>query len=75
MKYTIRFFTHNDYGEKFLKEYEFGVMPYIPRKKDLISIDEEQYLVKRVATEYEEVDNQLFEIMLDVVDYDKKWWE
>lgn len=42
MKYTLRFFTHHGDEEELLKAYEFDSMPYIPRKKDLISIDEEQ---------------------------------
>ena len=50
-------------------------MPYIPRKKDLISIGEEQYLVRRVATDYDDENDQLFEIMMDRPDYNKEWWE
>ena len=47
-------------------------MPYVPRKKDLITIDDEQYLVRRVAVDYED---NTFEIMLDIPDFDKEWWE
>lgn len=75
MKYTLRFFTHYGDEKELLKEYEFDSMPYIPRKKDLISIDEEQYLVRRVATDYEDEENQCFEIMMDLVDYTKEWWK
>lgn len=75
MKYTLRFFTHYRDEEEFLKKYEFDSMPYIPRKKDLISIGEEQYLVRRVATDYDDENDQLFEIMMDRPDYNKEWWE
>lgn len=75
MKYTLRFFTHHGDEEELLKAYEFDSMPYIPRKKDLISIDEEPYLVRRVATDYEDKENQWFEIMMDRLDYTKEWWE
>lgn len=75
MTYTLRFFTHYRDEEELLKEYKFDSMPYIPRKKDLISIDEEQYLVRRVAIDYEDENNQLFEIMMDRLDYNKEWWE
>ena len=75
MKYTLRFFTHYGDEEELLKECEFNSMPYIPRKKDLISIDYEQYLVRRVATDYDDENDQLFEIMMDGLDYGKEWWE
>ena len=75
MKYTLRFFTHYGDEEELLKGYEFDSMPYIPRKKDLISIDDEQYLVRRVATDYDDENDQLFEVMMDRVDYSKEWWE
>ena len=75
MKYILRFFTHYGDEEKLLKKYEFDSMPYIPRKKDLISIDDEQYLVRRVATDYDDENDQLFEIMMDRPDCSKEWWE
>ena len=75
MTYTLRFFTHFNGEEELLKESQFDSMPYIPRKKDLISIDDEQYLVRRVATDYEDENDQLFEIMMDRIDYTKEWWE
>ena len=58
MKYNLRFFTHYGDEEELLKEYEFDSMPYIPRKKDLISIEEEKYLVRRVAVDYDEENEQ-----------------
>lgn len=75
MNYTLRFFTHYGDEEELLKEYKFDSMPYIPRKKDLIPIDNELYLVKRVATDYEDEENQWFEIMTEVLEYGKEWWE
>ena len=75
MKYNLRFFTHYGDEEELLKESKFDSMPYIPRKKDLISIDDEQYLVRRVATDYDDENDQLFEIMMDRLDYSKEWWE
>lgn len=75
MKYTLRFFTHYGDEEELLKKYEFNSTPYIPRKKDLINIDNERYLVRRVATDYDDENNQLFEIMMDRLDYSKEWWE
>lgn len=75
MNYTLRFFTHYGDEEELLKEYEFDSMPYIPRKKDLISIDDKLYLVKRVATDYGDEENQWFEIMTEVLEYGKEWWE
>ena len=75
MKYTLRFFTHNRDEEKLLKKYEFDSMPYIPRKKDLISIEGEEYLVRRVATDYDDENDQLFEIMMDRLDYTEEWWK
>ena len=75
MTYTLRFFTHFNGEEELLKEYEFDSMPYIPRKKDLISIDDEQYLVRRVATDYDNEKDQLFEIMMDRPDYTEEWWK
>ena len=75
MTYTLRFFTYYGDEEELLKEYHFDSIPYIPRKKDLISIDDEQYLVRRVATYYDDENDQLFEIMMDRLDYSKEWWE
>lgn len=75
MNYTLRFFTHHGDEEELLKEYHFNSMPYIPRKKDLISINNEQYLVRRVGTDYDDENDQLFEIIMDLVDYSKEWWE
>lgn len=75
MTYTLRFFTHYGNKEELLKESQFDSMPYIPRKKDLISIDDEQYLVRRVATDYDDENDQLFEIMMDRPDYTEEWWE
>lgn len=75
MKYTLRFFTHYGDEEELLKEYEFNSMPYIPRKKDLISIEGEEYLVRRVATDYDDENDQLFEIMMDRLDYTEEWWK
>ena len=75
MTYTLKFFTHYGDKEEFLREYEFDSMPYIPRKKDLISIDDEQYLVRRVATDYDNKNDQLFEIMMDKPDYTEEWWK
>ena len=75
MKYTLRFFTHHGDEEEFLQEYEFDEMPYIPRKKDLISIDREYYLVRRVSTDYDDEKNQWFEIMTDTLDEEEAWWE
>ena len=75
MKYNLRFFTHYGDEEELLKESKFDSMPYIPRKKDLISIDDEQYLVRRVATDYDNEKDQLFEIMMDRPDYTEEWWK
>ena len=75
MTYTLRFFTHSFGNEELLKEYNFNSLPYIPRKKDLISIEDESYLVKRISTDYEDESNQLFEIMMEQLDCDKEWWE
>ena len=75
MTYTLRFFTHYGDKEEFLRKYKFDSMPYIPRKKDLISIDDEQYLVRRVATDYDDKNDQLFEIMMDRPDYTEEWWK
>ena len=77
MKYELRFFTHHYSGEQMIASYTFNSMPFIPRKKDLISFDVDQYIVRRVATSYDEIENNtmLFEIMLDDIDYDKEWWE
>ena len=75
MNYTLRFFTHHGDEEQFVASYQSDSMPYIPRKKDLISIGEEQYLVRRVATDYDDENDQLFEIMMDRLDYSKEWWE
>ena len=75
MIYKLKFFTHYYDEEKLLKEYEFDSMPYIPGKNDLISIDDEQYLVRRIATDYDDGNEQLFEIMTDRLDYTKEWWE
>ena len=72
MTYTLRFFTRYGYKEELLETYQFDSMPYVPRKKDLITIDNEQYLVRRVAVDYED---NTFEIMLDIPDFDKEWWE
>ena len=75
MKYTLRFFTHYGDEEELLKEYEFDSMPYIPRKKDLISIDGKHYIVRRVATDYNDEENQWFEIMTDMLDFTEEWWK
>lgn len=75
MTYTLRFFTHYGDEEELLKEYKFDSMPYIPRKKDLISIDDEQYLVRRVVTDYDNENDQLFEIMMERPDYTEEWWK
>lgn len=75
MTYTLRFFTHSFGNEELLKEYKFNSLPYIPRKKDLISIEDELYLVKRILTDYEDESDQLFEIMTEQLDCDKEWWE
>ena len=75
MKYTLKFYTHIQGEEQLVKTYEFDYLPYIPRKKDLISVDNEQYLVRRVATDYDDENDQLFEIMMDRLDYTKEWWE
>lgn len=75
MNYTLRFFTHYGNEEELLKEYQFDSMPYIPRKKDLISIDNEHYIVRRVATDYNDEENQWFEIMTDMLDFTEEWWK
>lgn len=72
MKYTLKFFTHTQGEEQLVKTYKFDYLPYIPRKKDLIQIDWDQYLVRRVSVDYK---NNLFEIMLDIPDFEKEWWE
>ena len=75
MTYTLRFFTHFNGEEEFLEEYEFDSLPYIPHKDDLIIFESEQYLVRRVATDYMDENNQSFDVMMDLVDYSKEWWE
>lgn len=77
MQYEIRFFTHSCGEEKFITSYKFDSMPFIPRKKDLISFNHDQYIVRSVATSYDEFETgeMLFEVMLDEADYDKEWWE
>ena len=75
MTYILRFFTHQNRDEQIIEEYNFNSMPYIPRKGDLISFGIDQYLVRRVATDYDDKNDQLFEIMMDLVDCSKEWWE
>lgn len=77
MKYTLNFFTHNDTNEQFIASYDFNEMPFVPRKKDLISFGTDQYIVRRVATSYDDIEDNkmLVEIMLDRADCDKEWWE
>ena len=72
MIYTLRFFTHQGSDEQLINETTFYSMPYIPRKGDLIIFEYDQYLVRRVSVDYE---NNLFEIMLDIPDFEKEWWE
>ena len=75
MTYTLRFFTRFNGEEEFLEEYNFDSLPYIPRKDDLIILESDQYLVRRVATDYMDENNQSFDVMMDLVDYSKEWWE
>lgn len=77
MKYTIRFFTHYYEEEKFIASYTFNSMPFVPRYNDLLSFGIDQYIVKRVATSYDEteINEMLFEVMLEEVNHDKAWWE
>lgn len=75
MKYIIRFFTHINKEEKFIKKYIFESLPYIPPLNSLISIDDEQYKIKQICTCYDEPNEQYYEIMLDYVDYNYEWWE
>ena len=65
--YILRFFTHELNKELFLKEYIYNNLPYIPRQKDLIILDSKSY--DKTSKK------QIFEIMLDLDDYDKEWWE
>ena len=77
--YILRFFTHELNKELFLKEYIYNNLPYIPRQKDLIILDSksyDQYIVRKVSIIYDKTSKkQIFEIMLDLDDYDKEWWE
>ena len=75
MTYTLRFFTHQGSDEQLINETTFNSMPYIPHKGDLIIFEDDQYLVRRVATDYIDRNNQLFDVMLDLADYSKEWWE
>ena len=75
MKYTISFFTHINNQEQLVHQYYFDNLPYIPHTQDLIAIKGQQYLVRKISTDYDSKKNQLFEIMLDEVDYNKEWWE
>lgn len=75
MIYSLRFFTHDKSEEKFIKEYNFNSMPFIPRIKDLICLENDQYFVRKVSIDYEDENEMLFEIMTDKLDYNKDWWE
>ena len=77
MKYNLKFFTHYHGEEQLIASYAFDSMPLIPKKKDLVSFEDGQYNVKKVAICYEGIENNeiLIEVMLDDIDYDKEWWE
>ena len=75
MTYTLRFFTHHDNSEQLIEEYKFDTLPYIPHKHDIIGFNNDSYKVVGVATDYLDAHEQLFEIMMDDIDYNKEWWE
>lgn len=82
MTYVLRFFTNEQGEEKFLKEYNYEHLPYIPHRKEHIFIDEECYCVKNISFSYDLYYNTTdltyemwFEIMLDRTEIDKEWWE
>ena len=75
MTYTLRFFTHQGSDEYLIYEITFDSMPHIARKGDLIVFEYDQYLVRRVGTDYMDKENQSFDVMMDLADYSKEWWE
>ena len=75
MTYTLRFFTHENKEEKFIDEYNFNYLPFVPRTNDLIMFELEQYIVRRVSTNYDDKENQSFDIMMDSTNENKEWWE
>lgn len=75
MQYILNFFTTFNRQEKFLTKYTFDTLPHIPRKKDHIMIEDDEYLVKAISTSYDDDNLQSFDIVLEPVDYDKEWWE
>ena len=75
MTYTLRFFTHENKEEKFIAEYNFNYLPFVPRTNDLIMFELEQYIVRRVSTDYDDKENQSFDIMMDSTNENKEWWE
>lgn len=75
MTYTLRFFTHENKEEKFITECNFDYLPFVPRANDLIIFELDQYIVRRVSTDYDDNENQSFDIMTDSTDENKEWWE
>lgn len=81
MKYKLRFFTYAQGEEILLETKEYESLPNIPRKKDvvLLSLDNKIYEVLKVAISYADskksLGYQLIDIMLKIIDAEKKWWE
>ena len=80
MKYLIRFYElQPNNTEKFLKEYEFPFMPYIPQRKELIIINKTNYKVINIASsldDYNDKEEEVwFEIIVKKSNVLSKWWE
>lgn len=73
--YTVTFYRLNCGREERMKSYTCDQIPFIPRKKDCVVLDEGVFKVKCVAMVSTEDEPVRFEVMLQDIEDDKKWWE
>ena len=81
MTYTVRLFKYSaNNGEELIESHTYNFLPYIPRRKEVISTFEDCYEVLNIATSFDFDDddnnkNQTIEIMVRSQDLMKEWWE
>lgn len=74
--YTVTFYRLNCGREEKIISCDYNQLPFIPRKKECVVLDQGIFKVKNVSMIYttdKPINN--VEIMLQEIDCNKEWWE
>ena len=73
--YTVTFYRLNCEQEEKIMSCNCGQIPFIPRKKECVTLDQGVFKVKNVNMIQTSDVPVGVEVMLQEIDDDKEWWE